>query len=98
MVSDVEKFEKTQPKSRIERRQRQTEQAKATTNEQTATKQPKLRVFPIWLSLLLVIVAIMASLIVGLIVGYGVIGDGEPFDALKVSTWTKIYDLVMKNT
>ncbi|MEW9500819.1 DNA-directed RNA polymerase subunit beta [Jeotgalibacillus marinus] len=30
-------------------------------------------------------------------VGYGVIGDGDPQDVLKKETWTHILDLVMKD-
>ncbi|WP_328797274.1 DNA-directed RNA polymerase subunit beta [Heyndrickxia sporothermodurans] len=42
------------------------------------------------------IFTLFISLILGVIIGYGVIGDGKPMDALKKSTWTHIIDLVNK--
>ncbi|WP_437342333.1 DNA-directed RNA polymerase subunit beta [Jeotgalibacillus marinus] len=56
-----------------------------------------MRRFPILIRLALVIALISASLIIGLMVGYGVIGDGDPQDVLKKETWTHILDLVMKD-
>jgi anti-sigma factor RsiW len=56
----------------------------------------RLRLIPIWLRLLIIAALIVLSATVGVIVGYGVIGDGEPTDALKKSTWQHIIDLVEK--
>jgi len=39
---------------------------------------------------------VVGSLIGGLMVGYGVIGDGNPKDVLKKETWTHIVDLVVE--
>lgn len=55
----------------------------------------RIRLIPIWLRVLLVIALTAASLVAGLMVGYGVIGDGNPKDALSKSTWTHIIDLVI---
>jgi hypothetical protein len=41
-------------------------------------------------------IAIVISLLAGIVVGYSVIGDGNPQDALKKSTWTHIIDFVNK--
>lgn len=57
----------------------------------------KVRLIPIWLRTLIVIFSIFICLIAGIIVGYSVIGDGKPQDALKKSTWTHIIDLVNKD-
>lgn len=57
----------------------------------------RLRLIPIWLRLFLVVLLIAASLAGGLMVGYGVIGDGNPTDVFNKSTWTHIIDLVVKN-
>ncbi|MCI1589293.1 DNA-directed RNA polymerase subunit beta [Heyndrickxia oleronia] len=56
----------------------------------------RIRLIPIWLRIIIVVIALVASLLAGVVVGYGVIGDGNPMDALKKSTWTHIIDLVKK--
>ncbi|QQZ09195.1 DNA-directed RNA polymerase subunit beta [Heyndrickxia vini] len=59
-------------------------------------KKVRVRLFPIWLRVIIVVFTLFISLILGVIIGYGVIGDGKPMDALKKSTWTHIIDLVNK--
>ncbi|MBS4218926.1 DNA-directed RNA polymerase subunit beta [Bacillus sp. FJAT-49711] len=56
----------------------------------------RIRLIPIWLRILLVIAMVGGSLIGGLMVGYGVLGDGNPKDVLKKETWTHIVDLVVE--
>ncbi|GIN86528.1 hypothetical protein J6TS2_29140 [Heyndrickxia sporothermodurans] len=56
----------------------------------------RIRLIPIWLRLIIVVFTVLISVVAGVIVGYGVIGDGKPMDALKKSTWTHIIDLVNK--
>jgi len=34
--------------------------------------------------------------LIGAMVGYGVLGDGEVWDVFKPATWTHIYDLITK--
>jgi len=66
--------------------------------ERRTAKKEKIRVrlIPIWLRVILVLFAITISVLSGIIVGYSVIGDGNPMDALSKSTWTHIVDLVNK--
>lgn len=66
--------------------------------ERRTARREKIRVrlIPIWLRIVLVLFAIVVSVLSGVIVGYGVIGDGNPMDALSKSTWTHIVDLVNK--
>lgn len=59
-------------------------------------KRPRRRVFPIWMRIIVVGIFAAAALILGLMIGYGVIGDGTPTDALKKDTWQHIIDLVTK--
>ncbi|MCC3356186.1 DNA-directed RNA polymerase subunit beta [Bacillus sp. REN16] len=88
----------TQVKSREEFR-------KARDEEKNTEKEPKkkrerkirIRLIPIWIRLLLVVVLFAASVIIGVVVGYGVIGNGDPGDALKKETWQHIVDLVNKD-
>jgi len=61
-------------------------------------KQDRVRLFPIWLRLVIVVALIIISTIAGAVIGYGVIGDGNPLDALKWSTWQHIIDIVGKDT
>lgn len=59
-------------------------------------KQIKIRLFPIWLRILIVLFFLIVSTIAGAMIGYGVIGDGKPTDVFKKSTWTHIIDIVNK--
>ncbi|WP_227394438.1 DNA-directed RNA polymerase subunit beta [Jeotgalibacillus aurantiacus] len=71
------------------------------TEEKTESRVPRwvqVRLFPILIRLVLVIALAAGSLLLGLMVGYGVIGDGSPTDALKKETWTHIIDLVTQDT
>ena len=57
-------------------------------------RKPRLRIIPIWLRIILSIVLIGGSLLLGLMVGYGVIGGGSPADVLKPETWYHILDII----
>lgn len=59
-------------------------------------KRIRIRLIPLWLRLILVIALVAGSLIAGLMVGYGVMGGGNPKDVLKKETWTHIVDLVVE--
>lgn len=64
--------------------------------EQDRPRKVRIRLIPIWLRLILVALAMSISLMLGAMVGYGVLGDGKPLDALKPSTWQHLVDLVEK--
>lgn len=55
------------------------------------------RLIPIWLRVVITAFLLMLSVILGTMVGYGVIGEGEPMKALQPSTWQHIYDLIYKD-
>ncbi|WP_099361853.1 DNA-directed RNA polymerase subunit beta [Fredinandcohnia onubensis] len=88
----------TQVKSREDFRKTRDEQ-KNTEKEPKKKREPKIRIrlIPIWVRLLLVVVLFAASILIGVVVGYGVIGDGKPSDALKKETWQHIVDIVNKD-
>ena len=73
---------------------------KKNTKEAAAEEKPKralwvqIRLFPIWLRIILVLVLLVLAAVLGVMVGYGMIGDGEPSDALKWETWQHILDLM----
>lgn len=71
--------------------------AKKENNEQEkTTMRIRVRLIPIWARVLLVLFFMVVSIIVGIVVGYGVIGSGNPADAFDKSTWQHIIDLVEK--
>lgn len=54
----------------------------------------QIRLFPIWLRIIIVIALIALAAVLGAMVGFGVIGDGKPTDALKWETWQHILDIM----
>lgn len=73
------------------RRQRRLEKEQATEPKKTYWVQ--IRMFPIWLRILICIVLFIGAAVAGLMVGYGVLGDGTPTDALKWETYQHILDI-----
>lgn len=63
-------------------------------SKEKTDKLPRRRLIPIWLRIVLVIVLCFFAIIVGMIIGYGVLGDGAPLDVLKVDTWKHIINIV----
>ncbi len=81
----------------LTRRQIKKQRRKAKAQKELKTfKLLRYRLIPIWLRVLLLVIFTAASLVAGLMIGYGVVGDGNPKDALKKSTWTHIIDLVIE--
>lgn len=65
--------------------------------EQKERKQKvRVRKFPIWLRIIVIFLLCVLSLAVGLMVGYGVFGDGNPADVFNKDTWQHIIDIVKK--
>lgn len=54
------------------------------------------RKFPIILRVILILGLIGASLILGLMFGYGILGQGEAKEILEKDTWQHIVDIVKK--
>lgn len=80
---------------RLEKAQEQVSK-KEPAGEVAQTKQTKwvqIRMFPIWLRILIVLILLIVSAAAGLMVGYGIIGEGEPKDALKWETYQHILDI-----
>lgn len=65
------------------------------------TKQTKrwyrLRLIPIWLRIVLVLLLWSFAMIIGLMLGFSVLGDGKAFDVLKWDTWQHILDIMNGN-
>jgi hypothetical protein len=64
--------------------------------QEKENKRIRIRLIPIWARILLVLLFMAVSTLIGLVVGYGVIGSGNPADVLDKSTWQHIIDLVEK--
>ncbi len=84
-----------QPKART-REEVKLEKQRQTESLDSTSVFVRIRLIPIWLRLILVPFLLVISLLIGSIIGYGVIGNGRPLDALKISTWTHIRDMVVK--
>ena len=52
------------------------------------------RLIPIWLRILLVVLFITIAGASGLMIGFGVIGGGNPTDILKWETWEHILNMI----
>lgn len=71
---------------------------KTATAAETSTAEPikkvRLRAFPIWLRLIVLLLVLVLVAIGGVMIGYSVLGGGEAGDALKVETWKHIFDIM----
>lgn len=54
----------------------------------------QLRLIPIWLRVILVLLLFLLAAVIGLNVGYSIIGDGVSSDVLKWDTWQHILDIM----
>lgn len=77
---------KTNPFKRIRR--------KKGDGEEKQTVWVQIRLFPIWLRIILILLLLAGAGAAGLVVGYGIVGDGEPMDALKWDTWKHILNII----
>ena len=64
--------------------------------EKLYAKKPRRRIFPIWMRIIVVLLLCAIALIAGLMIGFGILGDGVPEDVLKKETWQHIIDMVTK--
>jgi hypothetical protein len=62
--------------------------------ENEARQKIKIRMLPIWLRLIIIAGLITLSVILGALVGYSVIGNGEAIDVFQKATWTHIYEII----
>lgn len=84
---------KVQTRENLKKNKKREEKSEVQTE---AVKRIRIRLLPIWLRVLLVIILTAASLVAGVMIGYGVLGDGKPTDALQKKTWTHIIDIVVE--
>ena len=71
------------------------EERKQNTEEKASSKQKvRVRLFPVWLRVIVIILLMALSIMAGAVVGYSVMGSGKASDTFKKETWTHIVDLV----
>ncbi|UQW97770.1 DNA-directed RNA polymerase subunit beta [Rummeliibacillus sp. G93] len=51
-------------------------------------------ILSIGIRILIVVVLLAIAVIAGAMIGYGVIGDGNPFGVFKPETWEHVFDLM----
>lgn len=86
--------QENQAQVKKEKRITRHEQKKKKRKEKRA-KWPIRRIFPIWLRLIIVFLLAVFALILGMVVGYTILGDGT--DALEVLTfdfWKRVLDMI----
>ncbi|WP_163580493.1 DNA-directed RNA polymerase subunit beta [Gracilibacillus saliphilus] len=74
--------------------QTQTKKEKRADKKKQQEKKYVRRLIPIWAKVLIIIVLSLFALMIGLIVGFSILGDGSPLDVLKWETWQHIIDFV----
>lgn len=88
-----------EPMTREERRKMaKAKKEKKASEKGKREKRGRIRLIPVWLKVLISICLFAVSLALGLMFGYGFIGDGEPRDALNLDTWYHIYDIIFEDT
>lgn len=93
-MTEVGKDEKQNQAISNESMRKQHKAEKAVSDDMNKTWWVQIRLFPIWLRIVLIFALIGVSIAAGLMVGYGYIGDGEPKNALKWETWQHIIDIL----
>src|SRR5699024_1962300 len=74
------------------RRQQRLERKAARESKNTTMR----RIFPILLRFIVISCLFIVALLVGLVIGYSILGDGAPTDVFQKETWKHIIDLVKK--
>jgi cobalamin biosynthesis Mg chelatase CobN len=91
-ANEREKSNRSDSEAKSKDAKQQKEKRLSKQNKKTA----RVRIFPLWLRIIIIGILSVAALMAGLMIGYGVIGDGTPLDALKVETWQHIIDIVVR--
>jgi len=56
----------------------------ATSEERPKRLKWRVRLIPIWLRLIIILAIMIVAAVAGAMFGYGVLGDGNPIDVLKI--------------
>ena len=67
---------------------------KPNASQNKQTKWVQIRLFPIWLRVIIIIALLVVAVVAGLNIGYSVLGDGDSSEVLKWSTWQHLIDII----
>jgi hypothetical protein len=54
----------------------------------------QIRILPIWLRVVLILLLLTGAAVLGALVGYSIIGDGNSGDVFNKETWAHILDII----
>ncbi|MYL34248.1 DNA-directed RNA polymerase subunit beta [Pontibacillus yanchengensis] len=89
---EKQKESTAKPKAKPVKKEKNNKEA----SKKQKTKKERRRLIPIWLRIIIVLLICALALLAGVMIGYGVIGEGNPLDALKLETWEHIIDIVTR--
>ncbi|MFA9560207.1 DNA-directed RNA polymerase subunit beta [Evansella sp. AB-rgal1] len=95
-LAEVEEQDESQMTRRQIRKQKKKEQEREKGLKKAA--RGRIRAFPIWFRLVIVLLLFAGSLVAGAMFGFGIMGEGSPRDILEPESWYKIYDLIFDGT
>ncbi|WP_397537068.1 DNA-directed RNA polymerase subunit beta [Rummeliibacillus pycnus] len=73
---------------------KEAKQNRETANDRVERKWNSTGSFSIGLRIIIVVVLLVVAAIAGSMIGYGVIGDGNPLGVLNPSTWNHVLDIM----
>ncbi|CAN7172089.1 DNA-directed RNA polymerase subunit beta [Rossellomorea sp. LjRoot5] len=88
--------EKELLQEKVTRESVKTEKKAKQKDETKPSRWVRVRMLPIWLRILLFILLLAGSLVLGAVIGFAGIGNGNAADVFKAETWQHIIDIVMK--
>ncbi|UTE77543.1 DNA-directed RNA polymerase subunit beta [Rossellomorea sp. KS-H15a] len=88
--------EKELLQEKVTRESVKTENKAKQKDETRPSRWVRVRMLPIWLRILLFILLLAGSLVLGAVIGFAGIGNGNAADVFKAETWQHIIDIVVK--
>lgn len=88
--------EKELLQEKVTRESVKTEKKAKQRDETKPSRWVRVRMLPIWLRILLFILLLAGSLVLGAVIGFAGIGNGNAADVFKAETWQHIIDIVVK--
>lgn len=88
--------EKELLQEKVTRESVKTEKKAKQKDETRPSRWVRVRMLPIWLRILLFILLLAGSLVLGAVIGFAGIGNGNAADVFKAETWQHIIDIVVK--
>jgi len=92
----TEETKQTRMQKRQDRKMKKEKPVQEELPQDVLTEQPIVSIgFASWITRILIVVALfLVVALVGSMIGYGVIGDGNPLQVLNPGTWTHIFDIM----